>query len=71
MSQGDLGDFTNLDNPNLLRHLRGVRFPAEKEQIASTAERNGAPQELVRRIRDAGRERFDGPDEVLREAQGR
>ncbi len=71
MSQGELGDFTNLDNPTVVRYLRGVGFPADKEDVASTAEENGAPQELVRRIRDANRERFDGPDEVLQEAQGR
>ena len=71
MSQGDLGDFTNLDNPTVVRYVRGVGFPADKEDVASTAERNGTSQELVRRIRSAGRERFDGPDEVLQEAQGR
>ncbi len=71
MSQGDLGDFTNLDNPTVVRYVRGVGFPADKEDVASTAEKNGAPQELVRRIRSAGRERFDGPDEVLQEVQGR
>ncbi len=66
-----MGDFTNLDNPTLLRHLRGVGFPADKEDVASTAEKNGAPQRLVRRIRNAGRERSDGPDEVLQEVQAR
>jgi hypothetical protein len=48
-----------------------VRFPAEKEQIASTAGGNGAPQELVEKIRNASRDRFHGPDEVLQEIQGR
>ena len=71
MSQGDLGDFTNLDNPTVVRYVRGVGFPADKEDVASTAEKNGAPKELVRRIRSARRERFDGPDEVLQEVQGR
>ena len=71
MSQGDLGDFTNLDNPTLVRYVRGVGFPADKEDVASAAEKNGAPQELLRRIRDADRERFDGPDEALQETQGR
>jgi hypothetical protein len=69
MNQGNLGDFGNLDTATLLQHLPGVRFPAEKEQIATTAENNGAPQELVQRIRNASRERFNGPDEVLREVQ--
>jgi hypothetical protein len=42
----------------LLQHLPGVRFPAEKEQVATTAENNGAPQEVVQRIRNASRRRF-------------
>ncbi len=71
MNPGDLGDLGNLDTAALLEHLPGVRFPAEKEQIASTAERNNAPQELVQAIRNASRDRFNGPDEVLQEIQGR
>jgi Protein of unknown function (DUF2795) len=51
MTQGNLGDLGNLDVATLLQYLPGVRFPAEKEQIASTAESNGAPQELVKKIR--------------------
>ena len=71
MNPGDLGDLGNLDTATLLQHLPGVRFPAEKEQIASTAERNNAPQELVQKIRNANRQRFNSPDEVLQEIQGR
>jgi len=48
-----------------------VRFPAEKEQVAATAEKNDAPQELVQKIRYADTQRFNGPDEVLRAVQGR
>jgi hypothetical protein len=69
MSLGDLGDLGNLDVASLQEYLPGVRFPAEKEQVAA-AERNGAPQELVEKIRNASREHFNGPDEVLREVQG-
>jgi uncharacterized protein DUF2795 len=71
MNQGNLGDLGNLDTATLLEHLPGVRFPAEKEQVASTAERNNAPQELVEKIRNADTQRFNGPDEVLRAVQGR
>jgi hypothetical protein len=70
MGLGNLGDLGNLDVATLQQYLPGVRFPAEKEQVASTAEGNGAPQELVEKIRNAGRERFNGPDEVLQEVQG-
>jgi Protein of unknown function (DUF2795) len=71
MNQGDLGDLANLDTQTLLEHLPGVRFPAEKEQVAATAERNDAPRELVQKIRNADTQRFNGPDEVLRAVQGR
>ena len=71
MGQGNWGDLSNLDSATLLQNLPGVRFPAEKEQIASTAESNGAPQELVQKIRNSSRDRFNGPDEVLQEIQGR
>jgi hypothetical protein len=71
VGEGNLGDLSNLDSATLLQLLPGVRFPAEKEQIASTAEGNGAPQELVEKIRNSSRNRFNGPDEVLQEIQGR
>ena len=64
-------DLGNLRLPELVQYLPGVRFPAEKDQVADTAESNGAPQELVEKIRNASRQRFDGPDEVLQEIQGR
>ena len=65
-----LSDFGNLDTATLMRHLPGVRFPAEKEQVASTAENNGAPQEVVQRIRNTSRQRFNGPEDVLQAVQG-
>ncbi len=71
MNQGNLGDLSNLDTATLLQHLPGVRFPAEKEQVVSTAERNNAPQELVEKMRNADTQRFNTPDEVLQAVQGR
>ena len=71
MNPGDLGDLGNLDTATLLQHLPGVRFPAEKEQVANTAEKNNAPQELVEKIRNADTQRFNSPDEVLQAVQGR
>ena len=70
MNQGNLGVLGKLDTATLLEHLPGVRFSAEKEQVASTAESNGAPQELVEKIRDADTQRFNTPDEVLQVVQG-
>jgi len=61
-----LGDLGNLDTATLLQHLPGVRFPAEKDQVASTAEQNDAPRELVEKIRNADTQRFDSAQEVVR-----
>ena len=70
MTQGNLGDLGNLDVATLLQYLPGVRFPAEKEQIASTAESNGAPQDMVFQIRNAHTtERFRSPEEVMQALQ--
>jgi hypothetical protein len=69
MNPGDLGDLGNLDTATLLQHLPGVRFPAEKDQVANTAEKNNAPQELVEKIRNADTQRFNSPDEVLQAVQ--
>lgn len=51
------------------QYLEGVDYPASKEDLASTAEDNGAPDELVERIRTLGRPTFSGPDEVVAELE--
>ena len=68
MSLGDLG---NLDLSTLQQFLPDVNFPASKEEVASSAESNDAPQEVVQQIRNASTERFNSPDEVLQAVQGR
>ena len=60
MDQGDL------DASTLQYYLRGIEsFPAEKEEVASTAESNGAPQDMVNQIRNADTGRFNSPEEVM------
>ena len=55
----DLGNLGNLQ-----QFLQGVNFPASKEEVASNAESNGAPQDLVTQIRNADTERFNSPEEL-------
>jgi hypothetical protein len=59
---GSLGD--------MQQYLQGINFPANKEEVASSAESNGAPQDFVDQIRNAATERFNSPDEVLQAVQG-
>ncbi len=57
-------------NPDEARqYLEGVDYPASKEDLASAAEGNGAPDELVERLRTLGRPTFSGPDEVVAELE--
>ncbi len=46
-------------------YIQGIDFPASREEVASTAEGNGAPDNLVQKIRNANRKRFDNPSQVL------
>ena len=55
----------NLDVSTLQHYLRGVEFPAEKEEVAQAAESNGATQDLVAQIRNAQTERFESAEEVM------
>ena len=56
----DLGNLSNMQ-----QYLQGINFPAQKEEVASGAESNGAPQDLVQQIGNAATERFNSPEEVL------
>ena len=51
------------------QYFENVDYPASKDDLASAAEDNGAPDELVERIRTLGRPDFSGPDEVVAELE--
>ena len=52
-------------NPiELQKHLKGVDYPASRDELVSTAESNGAPSEVVDALRNASKDSFDGPSAV-------
>ena len=59
----------NLDVSTLQHYLRGVEFPAEKEEVAQATESNGATQDLTTQIRNADTERFESAEEVTQALQ--
>jgi hypothetical protein len=62
----------NLDASTLQYYLRGIEsIPAQKVKVASTIESNGAPGNMVERIRNVDTERFESPEEVMQALQGR
>ena len=52
-------------NPiELQKHLKGVDYPASRDELVATAESNGAPAEIVDALRNANKDSFDGPSAV-------
>ena len=51
------------------QYFENVEYPASKDDLASAAEDNGAPEELVERLRTLGRSDFSGVDEVVAELE--
>ncbi len=46
-------------------HLKGVDYPANKDEVIATAESNGAPQEVVEALQQMDGTDFEGPDDVM------
>lgn len=55
------------DNPTpieLQKYLGGVDYPASKDDLVATARENGAPDDLVQALENAGSDSFDSPTDV-------
>jgi hypothetical protein len=50
--------------------LKGVDYPASKDELASHAERNGADRDLVDALSSMNKDSFDGPNAVMKELKG-
>ncbi|MEA2305302.1 MAG: hypothetical protein QOH43_2582 [Solirubrobacteraceae bacterium] len=59
------------DVTEVQKALKGASYPASKEDLVQTAERNGASGDLAEALRDAPRESFDGPDDVMEAMKGK
>jgi hypothetical protein len=63
-------DLNSLHMGEVQQYIGSVSFPAGKEEVASEAESNGAPQNFVDQIRNAAMEQFSGPEDILQGVQG-
>jgi hypothetical protein len=50
--------------------LKGVNYPASKDELASHAEGNGADRDLVEALRGMDKSSFDGPNAVMKALKG-
>ena len=57
-----MADFNPIE---VQRHLKGVDYPASKDDLVSTAEGNGAPPEIVDQLKQMDKDSFDGPNAVV------
>lgn len=47
------------------RHLKGVDYPASRDDLVKAAEANDAPAGIVEALRGMDEEEFSGPDRVM------
>ncbi len=45
--------------------LKGADYPVSKDDLVQLAQRNGAPQEIMDKIRNLPGQRFDSPADVM------
>jgi hypothetical protein len=50
----------------LEKHLRGITYPAKKNDLVEKARENGASDEIVRALEDLPAEQFGGPQDVTK-----
>lgn len=59
-----------LDVTEVQKALKGVDYPATKEDLADHAESNGGSDELVEALRNADQDDFEGPSGVMSAIKG-
>lgn len=58
-----------MPNPTeIQKYLKGVDYPASKEDLVSAAEENDAPEEVIDALQDLNEDEFDGPAAVQQAA---
>ena len=55
----------NVNPIELQKNLKGVNYPASKDDVVQAAEQNGAGDDIVEELRSATKDRFDSPADVM------
>ena len=64
-SGGGRGGSGKMNPIRVQKHLKGMSYPATKDELVSTAQKNGADEGLLEQLRSTGRNEFTGPDDVM------
>ncbi|HYH12022.1 MAG TPA: DUF2795 domain-containing protein [Thermomicrobiales bacterium] len=54
------GDFSGLQD-----QLKGIDFPASKDEVLRQLEQKGVPSQVIDKVRSADTSQFDSVDEVM------
>ncbi len=57
-----MADFNPIE---MQKYLKGVDYPASKDDLVSTAQSNDAPGEIVDQLKGMSKDSFDGPNAVV------
>jgi hypothetical protein len=52
------------------KHLKGMEYPASRDELVQTAEGNDAPDDIVEVLRGLPEQEYDGPDDVMEALSG-
>jgi hypothetical protein len=61
------------DNPDFIeiqKHLSGVDYPCSRDQLVETAQSEGAPDDLLERLRSLPDQQYDAPTAVTKALAG-
>ena len=51
---------------NVQKYLKGVEYPAEKQDLISQAQKNNAPGEVMDTIKSFQPDQYGGPQDVMK-----
>jgi hypothetical protein len=57
-----MADFNPIE---MQKYLKGVDYPASKDDLVSKAQSNDAPSEVVDQLKGMSKNSFDGPNAVV------
>jgi Protein of unknown function (DUF2795) len=56
---------------DLQRDLKGISYPATRDELIRCAEQNHADQSVTEKLKSLSKQRFEGPDDVSKEIFGK
>lgn len=55
------------DSPsNVQKYLKGMNYPAKKQDLVNQAKKNGAPEEVMQELQQFPNQEFSGPQDVMK-----